>query len=296
MTPALSVVMTSYNHEAYIENAVRSAWQSYSDVEVVVSDDCSTDATVRVLERLQAEAPCPMRVNRNQRNVGATRNVALAAGLATGDMISILSTDDWLMPGGLAPHVEAMRADPQIEVVYGNGHFWKDGQTLQRVHQQDVARLLERPASEVLDFLYTHPSPLFLQGGVVRRRFLEASGGWDETMLADDWVLTIRLFRLLVSEGKRAAFLDVDALRYRVHSTNLHGRFARHSLLKLQVAWRYTPWRLKRAALSNIVFDIGLHAALLRRRRLAFALLGLSQVLGYQADRPEQLRRFLKTG
>ncbi len=62
-TPLVSVIMPAYNHERFVEEAVRSVWaQTYANVEVIVLDDGSRDRTPEILRRLEAESPIPMRV------------------------------------------------------------------------------------------------------------------------------------------------------------------------------------------------------------------------------------------
>ena len=67
----VSIVITAYNVEKYIEQAVRSATgQTYKDIECIVVNDCSTDSTLAIIERLAAEDK-RIRVITNGKNEGA---------------------------------------------------------------------------------------------------------------------------------------------------------------------------------------------------------------------------------
>ena len=102
MSPRISVLMPAYQAEWCIGAAVESVlWQSYHDLELVVVDDGSTDATAAIVEAHQG----PIRLVRQEnRGVGPARNAALAA--ASGELITLCDADDILFPR----HVEALLA------------------------------------------------------------------------------------------------------------------------------------------------------------------------------------------
>ena len=162
-----------------------------------------------------------------------------------------------------------------------------------RVHDGSIPELLKRSPREIFEHLCTHVGPLFVQSMLVRKSLFERVGNYDERCLADDWVLTIRFFRELAKRGGHFAYLDEDVFAYRVHDGGVHNRFLRQSALKLEVMWRYTPWRLKRGGFANMFFDIGLHAAALRRNRLARTLFATAQLLQFDAGRRDVFKLHL---
>ncbi len=100
--PKVTVIVPAYNAEGFLERAVRSALaQTEPDLEVIVVDDGSTDATVDVALGIAAEDR-RVRVVRNQENrgVSASRNRAIA--LASGEWIALLDADDTWLPQRLA--------------------------------------------------------------------------------------------------------------------------------------------------------------------------------------------------
>ena len=99
--PLVSVIMPANNVEDYIQLAIESALhQTVRNIEVIVVDDCSQDATLQVA-RACAKADSRVKVIANPINQGAAvaRNLALDA--ARGDWISILDSDDWFSPNRL---------------------------------------------------------------------------------------------------------------------------------------------------------------------------------------------------
>ena len=94
----ISVAMATYNGERFIADQLESlAAQWRLPDELVISDDCSTDRTLEIVERFAESAPFPVVVNRNERTLGYGDNFLRAAQLCRGDWISFCDQDDvWL--------------------------------------------------------------------------------------------------------------------------------------------------------------------------------------------------------
>ena len=105
--PLVSVVIPAWNAAGFLRRAVVSALgqEKIPAVEILIVDDCSTDATVRVAEELAARHPS-VTLLRNAVNGGParSRNAGLAA--ARGDWIAVLDADDAFLPGRLARLIE----------------------------------------------------------------------------------------------------------------------------------------------------------------------------------------------
>lgn len=112
--PLVSVLMTSYNSEKYIETAIRSILeQTYSNIELIVSDDASTDATPEVLKRLENEDQ-RVKVILNTQNSGTyiAKNRALLS--ASGKYVAFQDSDDWSHPDRIAKSISVLEARRDI--------------------------------------------------------------------------------------------------------------------------------------------------------------------------------------
>ncbi|HEY1092631.1 MAG TPA: glycosyltransferase family A protein, partial [Burkholderiaceae bacterium] len=110
--PRVSVVIPSYNAEGFIAETLRSVLaQSFTDFEIIVVDDGSSDRTPEIAEALG------VRVLR-QANAGvcAARNRGLAE--ARGEFICFLDHDDYWYPDKLAAQIAEFERDPELGVVY----------------------------------------------------------------------------------------------------------------------------------------------------------------------------------
>ena len=91
-----SIVMICYNQEEYIRTALDSVLnEQVKPHEIVIGDDFSTDGTRAILEEYQAKYPEIIKLVLNEKNLGLFANFNNVAPKATGDVISILSGDDW---------------------------------------------------------------------------------------------------------------------------------------------------------------------------------------------------------
>lgn len=92
----ISIVMTAYNMEQYIEEAMMSCLnQTYRDIELVVVEDCSTDSTLTKIRNI-AEQDSRVKIIKHETNMGAGMGRRNGINAATGDYFITVDADDWL--------------------------------------------------------------------------------------------------------------------------------------------------------------------------------------------------------
>lgn len=110
-TPLVSICIPVYNTERFVADAVQSALsQSFRDLELVIFDNASTDATPRILDGFRDPR---IRRFRNERNVGPVANFNRALAEARGRYVKMLCADDVLYPHCLERQAEALERDPE---------------------------------------------------------------------------------------------------------------------------------------------------------------------------------------
>lgn len=110
--PLVSVLMTAYNRERYIGQAIESVLASnFPDFELIITDDCSKDNTVQVARSYAAKDP-RVKVFLNEKNLGDYPNRNQAASHATGKYIKYLDSDDMIYYYGLDVMVNYMERFP----------------------------------------------------------------------------------------------------------------------------------------------------------------------------------------
>lgn len=127
----VSVVIPCYNYERYVAAAIASVLdQTGVDVEVIVVDDCSPDASAAVVQTV-ADRDDRVRLVRHDENRGAVETFNTGLAEVRGDYVVRLDADDLLTPGSLERSVAVAEAHPSVGLVYGHPlHFEGDGTTL----------------------------------------------------------------------------------------------------------------------------------------------------------------------
>ena len=110
----VSVIITSYNHENHISNAINSVASQRKDlfdIELIIGDDCSTDRTyIKIKESLKANNFSKVILKKNTYNLGVSQNIFNCMSLVTGDFICFLDGDDyWIDNCKLENQVRAMQ-------------------------------------------------------------------------------------------------------------------------------------------------------------------------------------------
>ena len=294
--PLISVLIASYNHAHFIEETIRSIWnQTYKNIEIIIVDDASPDSSVDVLTKLQRKSPITMKIYVNEHNAGPSETFNTAIHNSQGDLIAFTASDDVFTHDRFSQQLEIFSRDTAVQVIYGNGLRFQDGNTSGAVHGKEVCELMSKTPEIILKYLYTNTNPLFIQSALIRRDLLLRIGGFDGAELADDWIINTRIFRDLVDSGGDFGYVDSPLFLYRIHGNNIHANFARHSKLKLDFISKYTPAEFKAEAYANIGHGLALQAAQagLPREALKYFLLGQRNVPDFRKY-PKFARRLAK--
>jgi len=187
-TPHVSVVIPMFNRAATIRRAVDSALaQSFRDIEVIVVDDASSDASIATVAAIDDPR---LRLLRRERNGGASasRNAGVAA--SRGSLVAFLDSDDEWFPRKLEIQVAALEAAPADAGVSCTGV---------EMHLLDHAVTRLQPLEDSPDWARRLAMDCDLSPGttqLTRRAVFDAIGPLDETLPRfEDWDWLIRYTR-----------------------------------------------------------------------------------------------------
>ena len=117
----ISVYITSYNKENYLEQAIESVLaQSLQSQDIVIVDDASSDNSRDIICAYKSRYPHRINAIFNEQNLGIskTRNIALEQ--CKGDIVTFLDGDDMFYPNKLLSEYEVLSSQKHLSVVYSN--------------------------------------------------------------------------------------------------------------------------------------------------------------------------------
>jgi len=116
--PKVSVLMPSYNYARYLPASIESVLsQSYSDLELIITDDCSTDESREVVEHFRRldKRVVPVLHDVNH-GLARARNSGLA--VSSGEFVALCDADDVWLPNKLKTQMDCFRAQPELGLVH----------------------------------------------------------------------------------------------------------------------------------------------------------------------------------
>lgn len=278
-TPLVSVIIPSYNHARYLRECVDSVLaQDHPSLEVIVVDDGSSDGSLEILRSYGSRIQLLQQSGGRQ---ARARNLAL--GVARGEFIAFLDSDDRYRPGRISAAVAAFQAHPQAALVWAD-HVLIDeqgaalGEVAWAPREPDFRREL------------ISGNPICNATATVRRSVLDEIGGFDERVPR---VCDGAAWYQIAARSHAFVHLPQQVLDYRQHGGNDSARFApmthdRDTAL-LAAAMAY----LQRGVLAGSTDLHWLRGVLLRQfafraaawvqRQMGNAALGEWRARGYEA-------------
>lgn len=130
----VTVLMPTYNVAPYLKEAVESVLrQSYSDFDLLIIDDCSTDNTISVAQSIHDPR---IRIIQNEQNLGLADNLNRGLSLIDTELVARMDGDDIAEPHWLQSEVEVLDAHPEIGICGGGFERFGTMQTVVRLPEK----------------------------------------------------------------------------------------------------------------------------------------------------------------
>lgn len=201
ITPLVSVLMTAYNREKYIAEAIESVLAStYTNFELIIVDDCSKDHTVEIAKSYEAKDN-RIKVYVNEKNLGQFPNRNKVSEYAKGEYIYYADSDDKIFSDGLRKLVNIMEANPEV----GFGMYCRTAKEIKIKKQTEAIRehFFKAP------FLFVGPAATIL-----RRNFFESINRYPvEFGIPGDMY-----FNLKACCYSSVILIPFEFMYYRIHS------------------------------------------------------------------------------
>ncbi len=207
LLPLVSVIIPSYNSAKFLLQALDSVFkQTYTNYEVIVLDDGSTDDTQEALEPYRQQINY---VYQDNQGVAAARNKGVE--IAKGELIAFLDADDLFLPDKLQQQVAVLASQPHIGMVVSGWHLTDE----QGEITADVELWHNLPQLDLNTWLYW--KPVLPSATMIRREWLQKVGGFPrETIPVED----VECFLELIVQGCKATWCQHIGTMYRQINTN----------------------------------------------------------------------------
>jgi glycosyltransferase involved in cell wall biosynthesis len=279
----VSVVVPTYNRRRWIGESLDAiARQTYSNIECIVIDDCSSDGTVEWLRYQQQYAFA--RLHTQSKNCGASEARNTGVRMSRGDLIAFIDSDDLLESNHIEKAVDAFRQYPKLglfccdaQMIGPNGEVLQQGRTWHEVNGEMKRYPVRSGLRSLKDvFLFSNSFP----GFTLRREVFDKVGYLDQTIFPlDDYDLALRV----AGAGYDIYYCHQPLARYRSHDGNCSGsangiKVSREKLRCLQQALERHP---ELRALGRVV-----------DRRLAEVMIELAVSCAHTGDHKQAARMF----
>ena len=203
--PLISVIMSTYNDELYIEESLQSILnQTLADFELIIYDDCSSDHTV---EKIRAFQDPRVRLICNEENCGLTKNLNKGLRIAKGKYIARMDGDDISEQTRFERQVAFLEEHPAVYLISCHAQNFGESDLVNRIQGSSEVlrcRMLIRP-------VFAHP------GFMMRRELIEEGFFYDETFrTAQDYEFAVR-----VARAHEIGMVPEILLHYRVHKKQI---------------------------------------------------------------------------
>ncbi len=259
--PLVSFILFAYNQEQFIREAMDGALsQTYSPLEIIVSDDCSTDSTLEIInEMVKAyQGPHKIIVNRNDRNLGLAGNINNAFEMAAGEFFVVAAGDDISVPERTVRLVERWTKEGSATDLVCSYFEEIDVHSVPTGFVKKSVLFLPNPDLPVHEWQCGATGAC----AAYSRKLYDKYGRLDPRVISEDWVYS---FRAWLESG--CALVEEPLVKHRLHdgcsslmhkrirteSQSQHRRKLRKNILGDKLA-RGKEW-LKACSLSGKMLD-----------------------------------------
>jgi len=201
--PLVSILMTAYNREKYIAEAIESVIvSSYKNWELIIVDDQSKDNSFKIAKQYEAKNE-KIKVYLNEKNLGQFPNRNLAASYAKGKYIKYLDSDDIIYPHGLETMVNAMEQFPEAGIGFSFNNY----------EEKTKLPILFTP-NEAFKYHFFYKGLLYIgpTGSIYNRKYFNEIGLFQDYKVASDYELNLR-----ATINKPVVLFNRDLIWWRQH-------------------------------------------------------------------------------
>ena len=219
----VSVLFMAYNHEAVIEDAIKSLLsQDYPNIEIIMLDDASSDCTTKIIDRYIDELKNKfVRVKTiyhefNSGNIARNQNELLKE--ANGDYLVGLSADDVFMENSISQMVSMLEDNSECSIAYANMNVINDEWRYGDFVDENVV-WISNQEDGILNHLFErlmYDNCIAAPTVIMRKSVIKSHGLHDENILHEDYEYWLR-----ISRDEKVYYMNKPIMLYRVSQNSM---------------------------------------------------------------------------
>ena len=213
----ISVVLATYNGESFLSEQLDSVVaQSYSNVEIIISDDASTDSTIAIIKAYQEKYGVEkIKANFNKENLGYTRNFEKAISLSSGDYLVFCDQDDIWLPDKIAIQYQTLSESNGLAVF--SDAFLVDANARDLDMSLWEAVLGGRPPEKIDHRAFYLTNCVTGCTLMIHRQLLDSALPFPKSVPHDWWLAYHAAYQ------ESLVFTEKKLVHYRQHAGNVYG-------------------------------------------------------------------------
>ena len=217
--PLVTVCVITYNSSKFVLETLESIKaQTYENIELIVSDDCSKDNTIEVCKAWiykNNSRFANTKLITSKKNTGIAANANRGLRQAKGEWVKGIAGDDILLPNCLSDNIEYVLKHPEVEVLFSNDILFYDWNNVEKIMKPDKETLsfYTHTATQQYDDLFSmkgnklRTTTLFLKVSIAQKYLYN-----EKYRNLEDWPEWFNL----TEHGIKISYMDKNTIRYRV--------------------------------------------------------------------------------
>jgi glycosyltransferase involved in cell wall biosynthesis len=226
----VSICLATYNQKDYINECLNSIiMQTYPNIEIIISDDCSKDETYKKIKLffLKNKTNFKVKIFKQRKNIGITKNFNFLYKRAYGEYIIFFGGDDIMINNKIEKQVKTLRANPKVSFAYSNCKWFFNTNKKISFNHFNFFHRYPKSIKNILSDL-TIPCPTMM----INRKYIDHQPFNEQLKYYSDFLQIIKLWK-----KKDPIYIDETLVFYRKHKKSilLSHKFNKERLLLISL-------------------------------------------------------------
>ncbi|MEJ5268101.1 MAG: glycosyltransferase [Bacteroidales bacterium] len=222
--PLVSIIVITYNSSKYVLETLESAKaQTYQNIELIVSDDCSTDNTVEICrEWIEKNKERFVRTEliTAEKNSGIPANCNRGVKSAQGEWLKFIAGDDTLKNEAIATYISFISKHEECSLLHSSMEIYKEKiEDKNKISTNYISLITEKINASTQFKLLCFLNQISAPTVIIKKEIINKLGGFDESIpLCEDWPFWLKA----TQNDFKFYYLNDPTVNYRIHNTSTY--------------------------------------------------------------------------